>query len=104
MTEKILIMGLPGAGKTYFAQRLKQYLEVTGNRIDFINQNILKVVKIILVSWYVLFSLVVIFNLIYNNDCMSRIIYLEHTAISKSNNEILKKEYDYFLLDMRDNS
>jgi hypothetical protein len=73
------------------------------NRIDLINKNILKVVKIILVSWYVLFSLVVIFNLIYNNDCMSRIIYLEHTAISKSNNEILKKEYDYFLLDMRDN-
>jgi len=26
-TQRILIMGLPGAGKTYFAQRLKQYLE-----------------------------------------------------------------------------
>ena len=25
--QRILIMGLPGAGKTYFAQRLKQYLE-----------------------------------------------------------------------------
>ena len=25
--QKILIMGLPGAGKTYFAERLKQYLE-----------------------------------------------------------------------------
>jgi hypothetical protein len=25
--KKILIMGLPGAGKTYFAERLKQYLE-----------------------------------------------------------------------------
>jgi len=25
--QKILIMGLPGAGKTYFAQRLKRYLE-----------------------------------------------------------------------------
>lgn len=26
--EKILIMGLPGAGKTYFAERLKKYLKV----------------------------------------------------------------------------
>jgi hypothetical protein len=27
MTQRILIMGLPGAGKTYFAEQLKQYLE-----------------------------------------------------------------------------
>jgi len=27
MTKRILIMGLPGSGKTYFAERLKQYLE-----------------------------------------------------------------------------
>lgn len=27
MTKKILIMGLPGSGKTYFAERLKKYLE-----------------------------------------------------------------------------
>ena len=27
MTKRILIMGLPGAGKTYFAERLKKYLE-----------------------------------------------------------------------------
>lgn len=27
MTSKILIMGLPGSGKTYFAERLKKYLE-----------------------------------------------------------------------------
>jgi adenylylsulfate kinase len=27
MPKKILIMGLPGAGKTYFAERLKKYLE-----------------------------------------------------------------------------
>jgi len=26
--QKILIMGLPGSGKTYFAERLKQYLEI----------------------------------------------------------------------------
>lgn len=83
------------------------------NRIDFINQNILKAVKIILVSWYVLYSLVVIFDLIYNNQCdKSYINGLDskgapfeqlHLAITSSNNEILKKEYDYFLLDMRDN-
>ena len=27
MTKRILIMGLPGAGKTFFAERLKKYLE-----------------------------------------------------------------------------
>jgi hypothetical protein len=27
MTQKILVMGLPGSGKTYFADHLKQYLE-----------------------------------------------------------------------------
>jgi len=31
MTQKILIMGLPGAGKTYFAERLKRYLEDNGD-------------------------------------------------------------------------
>lgn len=30
MTQKILIMGLPGSGKTYFAERLKKYLEEHG--------------------------------------------------------------------------
>lgn len=30
--QKILIMGLPGAGKTYFAERLKTYLETHGTR------------------------------------------------------------------------
>ena len=30
MTKRILIMGLPGAGKTYFAERLKAYLEKHG--------------------------------------------------------------------------
>ena len=30
--QKILIMGLPGAGKTYFAERLKMYLEKQGRR------------------------------------------------------------------------
>ena len=30
--QKILIMGLPGSGKTYFAERLKRYLEVHGQR------------------------------------------------------------------------
>lgn len=31
MTQRILIMGLPGAGKTYFAERLKKYLETNSN-------------------------------------------------------------------------
>lgn len=30
MSERILIMGLPGAGKTYFAERLKTYIETHG--------------------------------------------------------------------------
>jgi len=34
MTQRILIMGLPGAGKTYLATALKQYLE---NNSDFYN-------------------------------------------------------------------
>jgi len=29
--KKILIMGLPGSGKTYFAERLKKYLEAHGS-------------------------------------------------------------------------
>ena len=32
MSERILIMGLPGSGKTYFAERLKSYLEVSGQK------------------------------------------------------------------------
>lgn len=31
MAKRILIMGLPGAGKTYFAERLKSYLETNGD-------------------------------------------------------------------------
>jgi len=31
MTQRILIMGLPGAGKTYFAERLKKFLEHNGD-------------------------------------------------------------------------
>jgi len=34
--KRILIMGLPGSGKTYFAERLKQYLE---DHINPINEN-----------------------------------------------------------------
>ena len=29
--QRILIMGLPGSGKTYFAERLKKYLETNSN-------------------------------------------------------------------------
>ena len=31
MTKRILVMGLPGAGKTYLAQALKNYLETNGD-------------------------------------------------------------------------
>lgn len=31
MTQRILVMGLPGAGKTYFAERLKSWLEKNGS-------------------------------------------------------------------------
>ena len=34
MKQRILIMGLPGSGKTYFAERLKAYLEQHGTRND----------------------------------------------------------------------
>lgn len=33
-TQRILIMGLPGAGKTYFAEKLKKYLEEYSNPIN----------------------------------------------------------------------
>lgn len=33
--QKILIMGLPGSGKTYFAERLKKYLELNGNSLNW---------------------------------------------------------------------
>ena len=34
MKQRILIMGLPGSGKTYFAEHLKKYLEQHGTRQD----------------------------------------------------------------------
>lgn len=33
MTQRILVMGLPGAGKTYFSERLKHYLETHGDAL-----------------------------------------------------------------------
>ena len=33
MTQRILIMGLPGSGKTYFAERLKKYIEENSNTL-----------------------------------------------------------------------
>jgi hypothetical protein len=35
--QRILIMGLPGAGKTYLAQRLKQQLESYGSTVGWLN-------------------------------------------------------------------
>jgi hypothetical protein len=34
MSKRILIMGLPGAGKTYFAERLKAWLEAYGRTLN----------------------------------------------------------------------
>ena len=41
MTQRILIMGLPGAGKTYFAQALKKYLETNGDLMKVNPQRVL---------------------------------------------------------------
>lgn len=37
MAQRILIMGLPGAGKTYFAEKLKQQLEINGKSVSWFN-------------------------------------------------------------------
>lgn len=41
MTKRILIMGLPGAGKTYLAQALKKYLETNGDLMKINPQRVL---------------------------------------------------------------
>jgi nicotinamide riboside kinase len=35
--KKILVMGLPGSGKTYFAERLKKYLESNNKTVQWFN-------------------------------------------------------------------
>ena len=35
--QRILIMGLPGAGKTYLAERLKDRLESHGKTVGWLN-------------------------------------------------------------------
>ena len=39
MSKRILVMGLPGAGKTYFAEKLKGYLEIHGELISKIDSD-----------------------------------------------------------------
>ena len=37
MTQRILIMGLPGSGKTYLAQHIVHYLQAKKKRVEWIN-------------------------------------------------------------------
>jgi hypothetical protein len=41
MTKRILIMGLPGSGKTYLAQALKKYLEANGDLMKINPQRVM---------------------------------------------------------------
>lgn len=50
--QKILIMGLPGSGKTYFAERLKRYLEGSQAPIDWINRESLPRLSKPSVEWF----------------------------------------------------
>jgi len=40
--KRILIMGLPGAGKTTLAQELKKQLELTGKTVDWYNADVVR--------------------------------------------------------------
>jgi len=42
MSKKILIMGLPGSGKTTFAFRLKKYLESNNITVDWFNADLIR--------------------------------------------------------------
>lgn len=42
MTKKILVMGLPGAGKTYFANQLKKYLVSKNVSVDWFNADMIR--------------------------------------------------------------
>jgi hypothetical protein len=50
--QKILIMGLPGSGKTYFAERLKKYLEMSVPPMDWFNREVVPKVPNATVKWF----------------------------------------------------
>ena len=57
MTQRILVMGLPGSGKTFFATALKKYLEENSNTLTMplsrmLNQEHLPLAYTSQVDWF----------------------------------------------------
>jgi len=50
--QKILIMGLPGSGKTMFAEKLKKYLELSIPPLDWFNREVVPKLPNAKVDWF----------------------------------------------------
>lgn len=42
MSQRILIMGLPGSGKTFLSKELKKQLEVLGKKVQWLNADVIR--------------------------------------------------------------